>query len=187
MIRVTEALALVRQACAPLAAESVPLAEAFGRVLAADLSSDVDWPPFDASAMDGYAVRAADAAAGRPLRERSGLVAAGDAPPEPLAPGEAVRVMTGASIPAGTDAVVPVENARREDGAVVATTAPAAGEHVRRRGESIVAGATLVSRGRRLGAAETALAALAGADPLSVFRRPRVALAATGNELVAST
>jgi len=187
VIRVTEALALVRRACAPLPVESVSLSEALGRVLASDLTSDVDWPPFDASAMDGYAVRVAEAFAGRSLRERPGLVAAGDAPPEPLSPGEAVRVMTGASLPPGTEAVVPVENTRREDGGVVATAAPSAGEHVRRRGESIVAGATLSPRGRRLGAAEIALAALAGADPIAVFRRPTVALAATGNELVAAS
>ncbi len=187
MITVAEALAIVRRACAPGPIEKVPLSDALGRVLAADVRTDVDWPPFDTSAMDGYAVRVADAQGARALAERSGPVAAGDLPPAPLAPGEAARVMTGAPLPAGTEAVVPVENARRENGTVAALSAPRPGEHVRRRGESIRAGSTLVARGRRLGPADLALAALAGADPVEVHLRPRVTIAVTGNELVRSS
>ncbi len=182
MITVAEALALVRRACAPGPAERARLDDALGRVLAEDVRTDVDWPPFDTSAMDGYAVRVAEAA--RALTERAGLVAAGDLPPAPLAPGEAVRVMTGAPLPDGTEAVVPVENARRERGTVVALAPPSPGEHLRRRGESIRAGSTLVQRGRRLGPADVALAALAGADPIAVHARPRVTIAVTGSELV---
>ncbi|HYX22028.1 MAG TPA: molybdopterin molybdenumtransferase MoeA, partial [Thermoanaerobaculia bacterium] len=92
MIRVAEALEIVRRACAPGPIERVPLSEALGRVAAGDVASDVDWPPFDTSAMDGYAVRVAEAVR-EPLRERAGLVAAGDPPPPALASGEAVRVM----------------------------------------------------------------------------------------------
>ena len=185
MITVAEALAAIRGACTPLPDEQVPVRDAFGRVLARSLASDVDWPPFDTSAMDGYAVRLADASApGAALAERRGLVAAGDPPGAPIAPGEAVRVMTGAPIPPGTEAVVPVEKARRDDRTVILEIAPAAGDHVRRRGESVVAGTALLPPGRRLSAAEVALAALAGADPLTVRSRPRIAVAVTGNELV---
>jgi molybdopterin molybdotransferase len=184
MISVADALAAIRSACAPLPEETIPVRDALGRVLARPLVSDVDWPPFDTSAMDGYAVRLADAAAGATLSERSGLIAAGDPPGAPLASGEAVRVMTGAPIPPGTEAVVPVEKIRREPGRVVIGAAPTAGEHVRRRGESVAAGRPLLSPGRRLSAAEVALAALAGAEPLPVRARPRIAIAVTGNELV---
>lgn len=187
MITVSEALALVLGACAARPAEKTPLSEALGRVLAEDVSSDVDWPPFDTSAMDGYAVRLAEAAPGRPLAERAGLVAAGDLPPAPLRSGEAVRVMTGAPLPPGTEAVVPVEDALRENGRVTARAAPRPGEHIRKRAESIRAGARLVERGRRLGPTELALAALAGADPVAVHARPRVTVAVTGNELVATS
>ncbi|HEY4229274.1 MAG TPA: molybdopterin molybdenumtransferase MoeA, partial [Thermoanaerobaculia bacterium] len=108
MITVAEALAAIREACAPLPEERIPVRDAFGRVLARPLASDVDWPPFDTSAMDGYAVRLADASRpGVSLAERRAPVAAGDAPGAPIAPGEAVRVMTGAPIPPGTEAVVP--------------------------------------------------------------------------------
>jgi molybdopterin molybdotransferase len=182
VITVDRALALVREACAAGPTERAPLSDGLGRVLASDARTDVDWPPFDTSAMDGYAVRVCDA--GRPLAERAGLVAAGDLPPAPLSAGEAVRVMTGAPLPPGTEAVVPVENARREDGSVVATAAPRQGEHLRRRGESIREGSILVARGSRLGPSDIALAALAGADPIEVHARPRVTIAVTGNELV---
>lgn len=183
MIGVSEALAVVRRACAALGTERVPLSDALGRVLAGDVESDVDWPPFDTSAMDGYAVRVAEAARGG-LAERAGLVAAGDPPPPPLFPGEAVRVMTGAPLPEGAEAVVPVEHARRDRGTVSAEPLPARGEHIRRRGESVRAGTRLVERGRRLTARDLALAALAGADPIACSARPRVAIAVTGSELV---
>lgn len=185
MITVREAHAILDRATLSAAEEAVPLAEALGRVLARDVVADVDWPPFDTSAMDGYAVRASEArAAGLVLSERPGLVAAGDVFPEPLAPGEAVRVMTGAPLPLGADAVVPVEEARSKDGSVRFDREPGEGDHLRRRGESVARGAILIPRGSRLNPRGVALAALAGADPLSARRRPRIALATTGNELV---
>jgi molybdopterin molybdotransferase len=187
VITVSEALAVVLRACAAGRTEKTPLSEALGRVLAEDVASDVDWPPFDTSAMDGYAVRVAEASPGHPLSERAGLVAAGDLPPAPLASGEAVRVMTGAPLPPDTEAVVPVEDAVRESGRVTAKTAPRPGEHIRRRAESIRAGSRLLERGSRLGPTELALAALAGADPVAVHARPRVTIAVTGNELVATS
>lgn len=184
MITVSEALAILERACPPLPEERIPLTEAFGRVLAREVVSDVDWPPFDTSAMDGYAVRVGDLDARRSLVERPGLVAAGSAPGAALAPGEAVRVMTGAPLPPGAEAVVPVEDVRRENGTVVPSVSPRSGEHVRHRGESVAAGTVLLPRGRRLSASDVALAALAGAEPLPVRRRPRVSIAVTGDELV---
>jgi molybdopterin molybdotransferase len=185
VISVEEALRILESATAALPVQDCPLGEALGRVLARDVASDVDWPPFDTSAMDGYAVRLADLQQlDRALPERSGIVAAGDAPTSPLAPGEVVRVMTGAPIPEGTEAIVPVERARRESGRVSFEAAPEPGAHIRRRGESIVSGTVLLIAGRRLAPGDTALAALAGADPVAVFRRPRVTIAVTGDELV---
>jgi molybdopterin molybdotransferase len=183
---VRQAYAVLDDAVLPSAAEMVPLADALGRVLARDVVSDVDWPPFDTSAMDGYALRTGDASGETARRERPGLVAAGDPVPPPLAAGEAVRLMTGAPLPAGTDAVVPVEESYPEAGRVRFDREPRAGAHLRRRGESIAAGTVLLTEGRRLDPSGVALAALAGADPLSVRRRPRVAIATTGNELVAA-
>jgi molybdopterin molybdotransferase len=185
VITVAEAFAVIDGAASPLADEELPLAEAAGRILATHVASDVDWPPFDTSAMDGYALRAEDLRApGLTLTERPGLVAAGDPLPAPLDPGEAVRLMTGAPLPSGTDAVVPVEQARREAGRVFFERPPKPGAHLRRRGESVTRGAVLLRVGQRLGPAAVAIAALAGADPISVRRRPRVAIAPTGNELV---
>jgi len=185
VITVAEALAVIARNSPSKSVERVPLSEGLGRTLAGDIRSDVDWPPFDTSAMDGYAVRLSDL--GQPgawLPERPGAVVAGDVPPEPIAPGEAVRVMTGAPLPDGTEAVIPVEQARREVGRVRLDAMPAAGADFRSRAESIPSGSLLVPAGGRLTPGDLALAALAGADPLSVVARPRVAVVPTGNELV---
>ncbi|MGH9316800.1 MAG: molybdopterin molybdotransferase MoeA [Thermoanaerobaculia bacterium] len=188
MIPVADALAIIAAAAKPGEPEAAALCDGVGRVLAAAVVSDVDWPPFDTSAMDGYALRMADVAGkGSRLSERPGTVAAGDAPPAPLETAEAVRVMTGAPLPLGAEAIVPVERVRRQGGHVFFDAAPAPGAHIRRRGESIAAGTPLLAAGRRLRPSDMALAALAGADPLRVFPRPRLAIAVTGNELVAPT
>lgn len=187
MISVVEALRIIAANAPAGPAEAAPLGEALGRILASDLRADMDWPPFDTSAMDGYAVRLADVAApGASLPEKRQPVMAGDAPPEPLRPGEAVRVMTGAPLPEGTEAVIPVERSRRSENTVAFDAVPSPGAHLRRRGESIRAGSVVLAAGRRLTAGDLALAAVAGADPVRVFARPRVAVAATGNELVAA-
>ena len=187
MISVAEAYDILDSAVGSLGVETVSLADAPGRVAAADVVADVDWPPFHTSAMDGYALRAEEVTAdGASLRERAGLVAAGDPPPPPLAAGEAVRLMTGAPLPEGADAIVPIEESRRDAGRVSFDRAPKSGAHLRRRGESVSRGTVLLHAGDRLRPAAVALAALAGADPISVRRRPRVAIAATGNELVAA-
>lgn len=186
MITVAQAIAVLDEAVAAGATEEVPLRDAGGRVLARDVHSDVDWPPFDTSAMDGYAVRLSDLSArGVLLSERAQTVPAGAAPPGPLSPGECVRVMTGAPLPVGTEAIVPLERAFRERGGIRLEEVPGPGMHVRRRGESVRAGASLLKAGARLSPTQVALAALAGAEPLTVFRRPRVAVAVTGDEIVA--
>jgi molybdopterin molybdotransferase len=185
VISVAEALEIIARNAVPGEQERIALPEALGRIVARDVVSDTDWPPFETSAMDGYAVRMADVSSpGSALSERAEPVAAGDMLPGPLQPGEAVRVMTGAPLPGGTEAVVPVERARREGGRVVLEIAPVPGAHLRRRGESLREGSLLVPAGRRVRPGDIALAALAGADTLTVFTRPRISIAATGNELV---
>ncbi len=185
MIAVADALKIIAENTPRNPSEQVSLSECRARVLARDVLSDTDWPPFDTSAMDGYAVRLNDTPRpGAVLAEREAAVAAGAAPPGPILPGEAVRVMTGAPLPPGTEAVIPVERALREEGRVRFEIAPAPGAHLRRRGESIRAGARLVPAGRRLTPGDVALAALAGAGSVEVVARPRVAIAVTGDELV---
>jgi molybdopterin molybdotransferase len=185
MLTPQEALARIAGGVSALPAERVPLAEAVGRRLASDLAADLDWPPFDSSAMDGWAVHGDDLRSDAPsLRRRTGILAAGDAPAPPLRPGETLKVMTGAVVPRETAAVVPVEHAREEGHEVRLESRPVEGAHIRRKGEVFESGAALLSRGQRLTPGAVTLAALAGADPVTVHRRPGVVVAATGNELV---
>ena len=184
MLSVDEALALIASRVPLGSVEAVPLEHAAGRVLAREVRSDVDWPPFDTSAMDGYAVRLEDVTPGGTLPERAAMVAAGSAPPPPIAAGQAVRVMTGAPIPEGTEGIVPVERAVRTAEGVRLEARPEPGAHIRRRGESIRAGTVLLAPGRRLRPDDVALAALAGADPIAVQVLPRISIAVTGDEVV---
>lgn len=167
---------------APLPAREVALGEAAGLVLAAPVTAATPLPPFDNTAMDGYAVRADDAAAGAKLRV-TGEVAAGDAGEAPVGPGEAVRIMTGAPVPPGADAIVPVEQARESEGEVAIEAAPTPGAHIRRAGEDVPAGGQALPAGAALGPAETALAASAGRATVTAHPRPRVAVVTTGDEL----
>jgi molybdopterin molybdotransferase len=166
-----------------LGTENIPLDEADGRVLGADLVSEVDLPGFDYSAMDGYAVTAADFSGSGPwqlpvtLEQR-----AGDAPRQ-LARASAARIFTGAPLPAGADAVVMQEDTEREGERVLLTQAPRPGEHVRRRGEDLARGAVALARGTRLNPFRLGLAAALDQSRLSVTKRPRVALVCTGDEL----
>ncbi|MEM6490086.1 MAG: gephyrin-like molybdotransferase Glp, partial [Pseudomonadota bacterium] len=170
-------------------AETVALTAAHGRVLAADVVAARPQPPFTASAMDGYAVRAADAAEGAALPVVA-HIAAGHGSDAPLAPGTAVRLFTGAPVPAGADAILIQENAASlppaADGTprIRVTAAPEPGVYLRPAGGDFAAGARLAAP-RRLDARSIALAAAMGADRLSVARRPVVALLPTGDELVA--
>jgi molybdopterin molybdotransferase len=158
----------------------VPREEAAGRVLAEPLLADRDFPPLARSTRDGFALRAADT----PGRLRlSGEVRAGQVLEKPLQPGEAVAIMTGAPLPDGADAVVMIEHARQE-GEFVTVPAAEPGQHITPRASEARAGEELVPRGRRLGFAEIAALASAGRAQVPVFEQPRVAILATGDEVV---
>jgi molybdopterin molybdotransferase len=180
LLAVDAARAAVLDAVRPLPDEPVPLDAALGRVLAEDVVAAADVPPFDNSAMDGFAVHAGPA--GRRLRLAGESRAGAPAAAAP-APGEALAISTGAMVPPGTEAVVPVEQTERDGGAVVVTAAVTPGQHVRRAGEDVRAGDVVLRRGARLGAAELGVAAVAGRAELRCSRRPRVAIVATGDEL----
>jgi len=170
----------VLSATAALGTEEVALEDALGRVLAEEVRAAGDVPPFDNSAMDGFAVTAGEA--GRTLRI-VGEARAGAPSPLPVTGGEAVRVSTGAPVPTGTEAVVPVEQAE-EAGGLLRPTAPAApGAHVRRAGEDVRAGTVVLAAGTRLGAAHLGVAAGAGRAAVRCHLVPRVAVLITGDEL----
>ncbi len=163
--------------------EQVGLSEALGRVLAAPVIATHDQPPFDASAMDGYALRAADVSEGTALRV-IGMSQAGAGFPGALSAGEAVRIFTGAPLPPGADTVIMQEEALR-DGDLVRFTAPARlGHSVRARGNDFATGNVLLRPGARLTPMQIAVAAAANHASLAVSRRPDIALVATGDELV---
>lgn len=161
----------------------VPLAEALGRVLATDVASPIDVPGADNSAMDGYAFDGAALAPGLRLRV-VGTVYAGHPFTGTVGPGEAVRIFTGAPVPAGTDTVVMQEHVHAEDAVAELRKLPARGANVRAAGEDIARGATVLAAGTRLDAAGLGLLASVGCDRVTVVRRPRVAVVATGDELV---
>ncbi len=185
---VEEATALVDQRVRWLEAEWISLLEAGGRALAHDVTALADVPAFARSAMDGFAVMAEETFSAcaddpRPLTI-VGESRPGRACETPVAPGQCVRIMTGAPLPAGADAVVPVEQTRRE-GDVCCVTAPfAPGQHVSARGEDIAKGAVVLRAGRRLRAQDLGVLSSLGRARISVIRRPAVALVITGDEVV---
>ncbi len=168
-------------AVTPLPPESVALTEADGRVLAQPVIAHRDQPPFDASAMDGWAVRRADLSAEASLKI-VGESAAGHGHVQPLKPGEAVRIFTGAPVPAGADLVIIQEEAVRE-GDTVRLGPAGQPSHVRPRGGDFHTGETLLAAGLKLDPWRLSLAAAAGQAALSVARKPRIVLLATGEEL----
>ncbi|OXE43216.1 molybdopterin molybdotransferase MoeA, partial [Methylobacterium radiotolerans] len=185
LIPVAEALARVlASVAAPVEAETVPLARAGGRTLAADVVASRTQPPFPASAMDGYAVRSADAAAVGATLRLIGTSAAGHGFPGRIGAGEAVRIFTGAPVPEGADAILIQEDAAAEAGAVRVLEPVEPARFIRRAGLDFTAGQTLIPAGTSLDARRLALAAAAGHPRLPVRRRPRVAILATGDELV---
>ncbi len=173
---------------APLPPRTVPVEAALGLVLADDVASRVDLPPFTNSAMDGYAVRSADLVAATAELPVSvpvdGDIAAGDTRRHVLVPGHAMRIMTGAPLPEGADAVVPVEASDGGTGTARLGLAPEAGRHVRHRGEDVQQGARLTAAGTALGPGHLALLASANVAEVSVVPRPRVTVVSTGDELV---
>lgn len=175
----------IQAAIRPLGDEDVPLAAATGRVLRRDVCVDRDLPPFDRAAMDGFAVAAADVAT-VPVRLQ---VAGESAPGVPFAPhvprGAAVRIMTGAPVPGGCDAVVPVEDTSGFEGAAVEIRRGVqAGAHIAPQGSECSAGVVVLTAGVRLRPVDTGVLAMVGNAQVRVGRRPKVAILSTGNELV---
>jgi molybdopterin molybdotransferase len=183
-LTVAEALALVLRDAAPLPAESARLMEAHGRVLAKDLVALRTQPPTDVSAMDGYAVRAFDITNVPTSLAVIGEVAAGRPFDGTVSAGEAARIFTGGVMPAGADTVVIQEHTRRTDGRVLVEKPTEAGRNVRPKGLDFAEGAVLLRRGQRLTARDLALAAAMNHATVPVHQRPKVAVLATGDELV---
>lgn len=185
LLPVAEALARVMDGAGPGSSEELPLHEAAGRVLAAPLRALRTQPPFDASAMDGYAVRSADIAAAPARLRVIGEAPAGRLFSGMVGSGEAVRIFTGAPLPEGADTILIQENARKiEDGVIEALEPAKPGRHIRRRGLDFTEGEELLEAGRLLDPAALSLAASANHPSLSVVRRPRIAIIATGDELL---
>jgi molybdopterin molybdotransferase len=180
LLTVDDALARILDRARPLAPETVPVAEAAGRVLCEPAVSPVDLPPFASSAMDGFAVRAVETPGELPVAFR---IAAGTPPPGPLPSGTAAGIATGGTVPVGADAVVPVEQASDLGDRVGLLERAQPGQHVRPRGGDVRKGAVVIDAGRRLGAAQVGALAATGIAKVVCSMRPRVAVLATGNEL----
>ncbi len=184
MITIQQALEQMLPSFAPLPAVPTPLAAALGHVLASELRARYDLPELDNSAMDGYALRAADVAAAGSVLSVCGESRAGGPLPGPLAAGSAMRIFTGAPLPAGADSVVMQEDTTpTDDGRVVLQTVPRLGAHVRRQGSDLLRGATALPAATALGPGELGLAASQDCATLEVFPAPRVAILCTGDEL----
>jgi molybdopterin molybdotransferase len=181
---VDDARARMLAAVTPLGVEDVAIEAAHGRVLAAAIDARRDQPPFEASAMDGWAVRRADAQEAEVLLTIVGESAAGRGFEGQLLPGQAARIFTGAAVPAGADTVVIQENAERQGDKVRLGPLAGAGGNIRPRGGDFRAGQRLLEPGVRLDAWRLSLAAAAGCAELTVARRPRVVVLSTGEELV---
>jgi molybdopterin molybdotransferase len=183
LLPVADALSQILQDATPLAAEDVPLPEAAGRVLAADVAARITQPPADVSAMDGYALRAEDIVRVPAILKVVGEVPAGHPFPRPVNAGEAARIFTGGVLPAGTDTVVIQENTSRQGKSIVINTATARGKNVRVRGLDFRQDDVLLPKGRRLTARDLMLAAAMNHAAVPVHRAPKVAVLGTGDEL----
>jgi molybdopterin molybdotransferase len=189
VISLDDARARVLADCPPAAPTVVPIGEAWGRVLAEEVAAAEPVPPFANTAMDGFAVRAADVAGATPERPARlavvGTIAAGHAPDRAVGPGEAVRIMTGAPFPEGADAVAIVETTTPDGPDAVLIGAPVtAGAHIRAAGEDLAAGQPVFAPGTLLGAGHVGVLATAGRTEVRVVPAPRVGVLSTGDELV---
>ena len=187
MLEVADALKILLDAVQPLAPVDVPLRDALGLRLSGRVVADRDMPPTDRSAMDGFAVRAADCAVpGRPLKLKGEVRAGQDAAGTGVGPGEAVRIFTGGVIPRGADAVVMVEVTAEDriGGTVVVNERLEPRQHIRRQGEDMRAGETVIEPGTIVRSAETAALAAVGRTRVAVVRPPRVHVMSTGDEVV---
>ena len=187
-VTVHEASALILSAVAPLGVEQVELREALGRVLAVDVRSPIEHPPWDNASMDGYAVRAADVRHAAPHAPVSlhvmETVRAGQRPLHAVTPGTAIRIMTGAPVPTGADTVIRVEDTDGGERQVLVRDARDAGRNVRPRGEDLRIDDVAVTRGTVLGPAQLGVLASVGCASVAVHHRPRVAVLSSGDELV---
>lgn len=182
MLHPDEAHTIITEAIRQLPAEDIPVQQAHGRILAEDIIAHEPYPTFDASTMDGFAVLAADAS---PWREIIGTQNAGDVIEDEVSEGYCIRIMTGAPMPKGADAVVPVEATElAEDHVVIHQEDIAPGQNIRPIGVDIQKGERLLTAGTRLGPAEIGLLASLGSTPVRVTRKPRVSIISTGDELV---
>jgi len=184
-----EAAFLTALAPRPLGIQPVVLAELAGRVLAQDIAAPVDAPPFDRATVDGFAIRAADLTDASPsepvyLRLNAETVACGTVPALTVSPGTATPIATGAPLPRGADAVVMIEHTEPEGDGIAVTRALAPGSHVSFAGSDIARGQTLLRKGTLISAREVAMLAAVGLDSAPVWRKPRVAVLSTGDELV---
>ena len=185
LLTVEQAVAILDAAPVTPRVARVRLDAAHGLVLAQDVTADRDYPPFDKSLMDGYAVRAADAACELNALRVIGEIPAGDAARAALSAGETMKIMTGAPLPAGADAVIPVEMLNGTNGPAVQLRGPAVpGRFIARRGSDCRGGETVLTRGQKLESAQLAAAASVGASEIDVYARPRAAVLATGDEIV---
>ena len=183
MIEYAEALRRLVEAITPLPAESVPLTDCAGRYLAESVISPLDLPPFDNSAMDGYAIRSADTKTVPASLKLTGESRAGQPSQHVLTAGECLRISTGAMLPAGSDAVVMQEDVTISGNEVQVREPVQPWENIRFRGEDLRRGAVIAASGTPIGAAQIGLLAAAGWDRLTVRQRPRVAILSTGSEL----
>ena len=168
----------------PLGVEPVRLEECLGRVTAGEVKSAISLQPFDNSAMDGYALRAADTQADQPRLRLVGESRAGHPAEVAVGEGEAIWISTGAMVPEGADAVLPVEDSSEADGQVLPSRSARSGENIRRAGEDVEAGQVLIPADRQLSAAEVAVLAAAGIVEIECAQQPRVAILGTGDELI---
>jgi molybdopterin molybdotransferase len=185
LLSVADALARVLDGVEPLPRQDAPLTEACGRVLTDDVAARRTQPPADLSAMDGYAVRAADVASVPVTLKLIGEVAAGRPFEGEVRAGEAARIFTGGVVPAGADTIVIQENTSRNGNGVVVKSSSPGGRHIRRAGLDFTVGQVLLPRGRRLTDRDVMLAAAMSHPTLPVHRRPKVAVLGTGDELKA--
>jgi molybdopterin molybdotransferase len=176
-------IAAIRAMRGSLKTETIELARACGRVLAQPVAADRDYPPFDRSIRDGFAVRAEDAVSGATLR-CIGEIKAGSGFDGVVGPGECVQIMTGAAVPAGADAVVMIEHVSIDGERIMQSRPTTRGQSIVARGKEARAGQQLLATGTRLGYAEMALAGQVGGYRLSVYARPRAAILSTGDEVV---
>ncbi|MFK0340131.1 gephyrin-like molybdotransferase Glp [Agrobacterium deltaense] len=186
LLPVDEAMRRLLEAAVPVTeSETLPLTECDGRVLSADLTARLTQPPFDASAMDGYALRSADAAAIGSVLTVIGQAAAGHAFTGTVGEGQAVRIFTGAPVPQGADTILIQEDAEVLEGGKIRTAFDVTdGRHIRPRGQDFTEGEAALTAGRELGFTDLTLAAAMNHAALTVYRRPRIAILATGDELL---